>query len=353
MARIEKRLLNDGSTRYKAIVRRTGAPMRTKTFRTRAQAIRWGREIDNLVDDRKALPTRVDEQRTVNDVIGRYRLEILPDLDRKGQSSRSNHLAWWSKRIGDLRVSEVGLSVIDGALRALARGETPSGKNASPATRNRYLATLRHAFSIARRRWEWIDGNPISGLAAREPRGRVRFLDEDERTRLLHACRRSKDARLYPLVVLAVSTGARQGELLRLRWADVDLIRGVAVVLETKNDERRALPLAGHALEVLQERSKVRRINSDLLFANERGRASFPRIAWKDAVQAARLEDFRFHDLRHSAASYLAMSGATLAEIADVLGHKTLAMVKRYSHLTEQHTSAVVARMNERFLADG
>ena len=108
MARIENRLLDNRSTRYKAIVRRAGASMKTKTFRTRAQAIRWGRQIDNLVDDRKALSTRVDEQRTVNDVIGRYRLEILPDLDRKGQSSRSSHLAWWSKRIGDLRVSEVG-----------------------------------------------------------------------------------------------------------------------------------------------------------------------------------------------------------------------------------------------------
>ena len=88
-----------------------------------------------------------------------------------------------------------------------------------------------------------------------------------------------------------------------------------------------------------------------LRHANPRGRAIFPRKPWEEALSAAEIEDFRFHDLRHSAASYLAMSGATLAEIAEVLGHKTLAMVKRYSHLTEQHTSKVVARMNERFLS--
>lgn len=86
---------------------------------------------------------------------------------------------------------------------------------------------------------------------------------------------------------------------------------------------------------------------SDLVFAGEGGLAHFPRKPWRAVVQQAKLKDFRFHDLRHSAASYLAMNVATLAEIAEILGHKTLAMVKRYSHLSEQHTSAVVARMND------
>ena len=105
--------------------------------------------------------------------------------------------------------------------------------------------------------------------------------------------------------------------------------------------------MTGHALELLRDKSKVRRLDTDLIFANKSGRATFPRKAWETAVSEAKLEDFHFHDLRHSAASYLAMSGATLAEIAEVLGHKTLAMVKRYAHLTEQHTSAVVKRMND------
>ncbi len=126
-----------------------------------------------------------------------------------------------------------------------------------------------------------------------------------------------------------------------------------AVLHETKNEERRAIPLAGPALDLLRELSRIRRIDSDLVFAGPDGRAIFPRKPWERALRAAQIDDFRFHDLRHSAASYLAMSGATLAEIAEVLGHKTLAMVKRYSHLTEAHTAGVVARRNEAFFPNG
>ena len=129
--------------------------------------------------------------------------------------------------------------------------------------------------------------------------------------------------------------------------------RGTAVLHRPKNEERRSLPLTGLARDLLRERSRIRRLDTDLIFANPEGKATFPRKAWEEALRAAQIEDFRFHDLRHSAASYLAMSGATLAEIAEVLGHKTLQMVKRYSHLTEQHTSAVVARMNEKFIGNG
>ncbi len=214
------------------------------------------------------------------------------------------------------------------------------------------MTSLSHGFTHAAREWNWISDNPFRKLKKLpEPRGRVRCLSETETKRLLEACQGSRDTRLYPLVVLALSTGARRGELLGLRWADVDLERGIAVAHHTKNNERRALPLSGQALDVLRDLGKVRRLDTDLVFADRRGRPSIPRKSWDRAVEAAEIDDFRFHDLRHTAASYLAMSGATLAEIAEVLGHKTLAMVKRYAHLTDQHTSEVVARMNRRFLS--
>ncbi len=136
---------------------------------------------------------------------------------------------------------------------------------------------------------------------------------------------------------------------MNLTWNDVDLRRGLVVVHQTKNNERRSLPLAGHALEVLKKMSKVRRINTSLLFPGREPRKPVDlRTPWEAALKKAEIEDFRFHDLRHSAASYLAMNGASLAEIAEVLGHKTLQMVKRYAHLSEQHTAGVVARMNEK-----
>ncbi len=200
----------------------------------------------------------------------------------------------------------------------------------------------------------WLDHSPVRNVSKlKEPRGRVRFLSDDERERLLAACRQSACSTLYPLAVLALATGARQGELLGLRWPHIDWQRSVAVLHDTKNGERRAIPLHGPARDLLRERGSVRRLGTDLVFARPNGSATFPRKAWENALRAAQIEDFRFHDLRHSAASYVAMNGATLAEIAEVLGHKTLAMVKRYSHMTEQHTSAVVARMNARFLSGG
>ena len=127
----------------------------------------------------------------------------------------------------------------------------------------------------------------------------------------------------------------------------MDFIRGNLTLLETKNGERRALPLGDHPRELLKARAKIRRIDTDLVFPGRPPtRPAQLRHAWQTALQVAGITDFHWHDLRHSAASYLAMNGASLQEIAAVLGHKTLAMVKRYAHLSEQHTAGVVNKMN-------
>ena len=146
----------------------------------------------------------------------------------------------------------------------------------------------------------------------------------------------------------------RHGEIMGLNWSDVDLNRERAVLHETKNGERRSVAVTGHVLELLKELSRVRRIDSNLLFPSRESRPQKPqkaidlRTPWEAALRKADVPDFRFHDLRHSAASYLAMNGASLAEIAEVLGHKTLQMVKRYAHLSEGHTASVVESMNRK-----
>jgi integrase len=230
----------------------------------------------------------------------------------------------------------------------LAAETTMRGGLRAPATVNRTFAYLSAVFSTAAKEWQWIESNPLRSIRQlSEPRGRTRFLSDDERAKLLAACRESALPELYLLVVLALSTGARRGEIEWLRWKDVDLGRATATLHDTKNGETRTLHLAGPALELLTARGKVRRIDSDLVFARADGQGPLASEKhWRLARTAADLKDFRFHDLRHSAASYLAMNGATLAEIAAVLGHKTLAMVKRYSHLSDQHTAGVVRRMN-------
>ena len=139
-----------------------------------------------------------------------------------------------------------------------------------------------------------------------------------------------------------------------LKWEDVSFDKKRIILRENelrgiKNGETRVAPLTGLAYDLLKKLSKVRRIDSQLVFPGKDPRKpSKLRKSWEAALKHANIENFRFHDLRHSAASYLAMNGATLAEIAEVLGHKTLAMVKRYAHHSELHTSKVVASMNEK-----
>src|SRR5262249_17709700 len=140
---------------------------------------------------------------------------------------------------------------------------------------------------------------------------------------------------------------------LTLRWPDVDLKRGTLTFHQTKNRERRTVPLTGQALTLMHQHAKVRGLHISLVFPDPTGtRPANIRSSWQGARRRAGIADCHFHDLRPSAASYLAMNGASLMEIAEVLGHKTLNMVKRYAHLSEAHTRGVVERMNKAVFGD-
>ena len=153
----------------------------------------------------------------------------------------------------------------------------------------------------------------------------------------------------------------RREEMLRLTWSQVDLKKRIILLSRTKNSEPRRIALRGLALELFKQHSKIRPINSRFVFPGERESPAKDRNVtrshernfdirkpWDDAIEAAKIVNFRFHDLRHSCASYLAMNGASHLEIAEVLGHKTLQMVKRYSHFAESHVAHVVENMNRK-----
>jgi integrase len=155
-------------------------------------------------------------------------------------------------------------------------------------------------------------------------------------------------------VVLALSTGARQQEIWGLRWSEVHLDRGLITFTETKNDEFRSVPLEGHARELLLEHYKIRRIGTDLVFPSKKNpvvRHDF-RDPWNKVLVVAEVENFRWHDLRHSCASYLAMNGVPMLTIAEILGHKTLSMVQRYTHLSTEHLKEAVSDMNQKMFGN-
>ena len=231
------------------------------------------------------------------------------------------------------------------------------GRPRAPATVNRYLAALSHVLSVARKEWRWITRSPMADVRkAREPRGRLRYLSREELARLRQVCHESPHPALELVVLLALTTGMRKGEILHLRWRDLDLEHGHITVQQTKNGERRTVPLIAQTWEMLQLRmpDPVQLTSATFVFAGQKADRPICVVhAWKNAVRQAKIEDFRFHDLRHTAASYLAMAGSTSLEIAEVLGHKTLQMVKPYSHLSTEHTRRSLERLGAALLDNG
>jgi integrase len=370
MATFRELTTGKGERRWKAIVRRKGFPPRYATFTTKRDAERWALAFEGQVAQTRHLPMLEAERHTLADLLDRYE----PELSEKRKKAVAAHLAWWRAAVGSKRLSDLTSALIrehrdrlqrepytrsaerkSVTLTKRRKATNPRDLRRTPATVNRYVETLSKMLSVAVGQYEWMADNPCARIPdLKEPRGRVRFLSDDERAALLAACE-AEGPDLYALVVTALCTGARAGELTGLRWPDVDLNRKRATLHKTKNDERRALSLTGPALAALQARSKVRRIDTDLVFPQPGPAAPGTEVkpydyakAFRDACATAGIKDFRFHDLRHSAASYLAMNGATIPELAAVLGHRTLQMVQRYSHLTDTHVSTVVERMTDK-----
>lgn len=353
MANIEKRISKDGKPSYRAKIRLKGFPPQSATFERLTDAKKWTQQTESAIREGRHFKTTEAKRHTLAELIDRYCRDILPG--KKSAKDQAQQLGWWKSEIGNYVLADVTPSLLAQCRDKLGREITARNKLRSPASVVRYLAALSHAFTVAVKEWGWLEDSPMRKVTKpKESRGRVRFLSDDERIRLLKACKESSNPYLYIVVVLALSTGMRQGEIMGLIWDTVDLSQGRAILHETKNNERRAVAITGHALELLKELSKVRRIDSNLLFPTKESTPHKPqkpmdlRSPWETAVKKAELQDFKFHDLRHSAASYLAMNGASLAEIAEVLGHKTLQMVKRYAHLSEGHTARVVASMNDK-----
>ncbi len=365
MAAIQKRQSRDGTLSYRVLVRLKGYPAQSATFERLTDARNWAQQTEAAMKERRYFKTAESKKHTVAAMIDRYLKRLEKDNPTRHRDVKAM-LEWWKAELGYCILADLTKALVAEKIEKLAarKMKLKSGKEKpmSPARVNRYIAALSHACTIAVNEWEWLEHHPMQKISRmKEPRGRVRFLDDDERRRLLEACQKSKSPYLYLAVILALSTGARYSEVLNLEWEAVDLTRRAIVLHETKNGERRVLPLTGHALDLIKEHKrkrdekKIRPIGIDLVFPapKDSTKAYDIRTAWDAAMKAAKIEDFRFHDLRHSAASYLAMNGASLAEIAEVLGHKTLQMVKRYAHLSEAHTHSVVANMNEKIFGNG
>jgi integrase len=383
MAVIRERKSASGVKSYHVQVRIRGFPPQTQTFKSKTLAKDWAALTESDLKAGRLLPRVIAERHTVSDLLTRYRKEVLPLKKAKFIRDQTVHLDWWEAKLGRYSLAQLNSNVIGQARIALstepigkksvkvqtkdAKGNTVTktiqeDRVRAPATVVRYMGALSHALNTAVNEWGWIDKSPMIGV--RKPKvdnERRRFLSDEEIQRVLTEAKGSENRFLYTVVLLALSTGMRLTEIMSLRWRNV-LVEdgadmGLLVMENTKNGDARTSPLAEDAFKaVMVLRNKAKQDNADRVPANQ---LLFPsdtvenkpveiRKAWETCRKRAELDDFRFHDLRHTAGSLLAMSGASTREIAEVLGHKTMAMAKRYSHLTQKHLGSVVANMNQR-----
>lgn len=376
MATIDKIPRRDGIV-YKARVRKQGHPTTTRTFKTRSAAERWARKFEAGIDEGNAGLAIEGQKHTLKEAINRYRQEVLPELRPETRRKYEQHLDHWQQQLGHLRLSDCRADKIAAARDELLSTPIAPRKKESPprprsaTTVNRYMATLGAVFAATVKRWHWLQVSPMQQVSKpAEKNGGTRFLSEDELKELLSACRRSDSPDLLLAVLLSITTGARQGEILGLRWQDVDLDAGLLHLrtdgaTKTKGGARSA-PIAAAVQPHLKDRfdqyqskqkkEAVRNLRNPGLVFPSRVSVTSPvnlRRPWTTALRRAGINGFRWHDLRHSAASFLAKSGASLIEIGAVLGHKSANTTKRYSHLTEQHTHALVRDMSSKLLGNG
>jgi integrase len=350
MIRKRTRKNKDGKviSSYQAIVKVQGYPDQVKTFRTLKEADKWETKTKAEMHAGTFRDDKDFRNKTLIDAIERFEKEILTP-ETKNLKTILGHLRYWKTELGKHALRRLHPDLINKKIHELSQGKVLYKGDRAPATVNRYRATLSSVFTVAYQEWMWIDESPMKRVRKlKEPRGRIRYLSYEERDRLLPVCLESKNRLLYPIVIIALSTGMRRGEILNLKWSDIDLENDKAVLHNTKNGERRVVALKRKALEELKKLYLENSRNSLYAFPNKWGTGPLAfKSSWENAVRNASIEDFHFHDLRHTAASYMAMSGASLLEIAEFLGHKCLSMVRRYAHLTHEHTSGKVEVMSD------
>jgi integrase len=363
MATIEKRESGNG-IRYRVRVRVKGEAPRTRTFKRLTDAKAWATKVESDLGHGVYVPTTADRRRTLADLIDKFTDEHLPNRANNADSKKlSAQLAWWKDRAGHLTLEKLTPQAIAGfrsELRARRTGRLPvvhdenvTDAPIAPSTVNRYLAALSAVCKWAWKELGWLPANPVLSVTkGPEHEGIIRYLDDDERSALLAACKASSDPNVYCAVMLALATGARASNIRFLTWADVDLDRHTLRFLHTKNRQPRHVPLVGPAQAVLQAHFDRDPTGKGWVFKGwtDDAPASLDR-PWRAVRAAAGLvgeKHCRFHDLRHTTASYLTMNGATLAEVAEALGHRTLVMAKRYSHQSGEHVRATFERIADK-----
>jgi integrase len=326
--------LKSGEVRYRTILTQSGKGIKTKTFRRKQDARTWGNRavLDSHEHEAKGIkPCTITFSRLADEYM---RWWTGKDHDRV------RLVLWWEKCLGKTLLSDITPELIRDALK--------SKKSQAPATYNKHLAVLSAILDYATLQQEddavleqYIDKNPCKDVRSLKVDNKIiRYLSDEEKPRLLKAAKEI-GGRFYLKVLMGLTTGMRKGELDQLRWSNIDFEKGLAMLLDTKNGMPRHTPIPS---VIMDELRKHREVGSGLLFPStiDANQAFDYRKQWASCLKAANIKNFRWHDMRHDTASTLARDGRTLKEIAEILGHKSLASTDRYTHLCTEHKSQLL-----------
>ncbi len=310
---IRKYVKKDGSISYHAEVRRKNAKPLRESFRTLTDAKNWVRKVESSLLEGNHIQDNKARKHTLSDLIDQYTRLHLSKFPRR-LKDQTSHLDWWKENYGNKVLGDITPSLLAEAKEILRNGITFHKKPRSNSTVNRYFSSLSRAFTLAFQEWQWINDNPFRRVSKlKETKGRTRFLARPELNALLESCKESKNPHLYGMVLIAASMGLRFGEVADLRWKHIDFDNGFVMLEMTKNGNTRFVPLPTQITTYLKgiDRQKT---PEEFVFppknAAKRHPYSMIRKAFQKAVKKTGLQDFKYHDLRHTCASHLAMNGA-------------------------------------------
>lgn len=316
------RQLSSGT--WQAQVRRRGLKAAVKSFKTKIEAGRWARLLESEIDRGVFVDRSESERTTLAELIDRYLREVTPlKKSARNETQRLNALRRHFGAFSPAALSRAHIAEYRDARLS---------KGLAGATVVKELNSLSHLLDVAIKDWGIALPGNVAKQVRRPPvaRGRDRRLEPGEEQRLFAACAASRARMLAPVVRVAIETGMRMGEILALQWRHVDLTARVATLPDTKTGEARQVPLSTAAVAAIA--SLPRHITNGRVFWSWQRADSLENV-WRRTVKTAGIEDLRFHDLRHEAVSRLFELGLNPMEVSSISGHKTLQMLKRYTHL--------------------
>lgn len=354
MASIFQRTNKDGPKVWRAVIRIKGHPTVCDHFLRKQEALDWATETERQIKVGKYNFAKSEQKKTVADLIDRYIDDGALDHHKAAKDTK-RHLEYFKAMIGTYALAFIKPELLLDERKKLLQPFSSLSTPRTAATVNRYFSSLSGALIYGCRNLRWIAENPCSNLMKlkENPRKR-RTLTTEEETRLLDACRASKSPYLYCITLIALTTGARKGEILSLTWDDIDFDNRLACIRDSKNGRPRKIGLVAAVINELKHIRAKSIQGKSLVFASK---TAFGKIdikkAWQETLKQAGISEFVFHGLRHHFCSIGGGLGASGVQLRSQLGHSSSRMTDHYSHLEAEATRFIGESIAERLLQKG